>query len=31
LTPASVLKVNVNEDTGEADVYITNEEKPKVI
>lgn len=31
LTPASVLKVNVNEDTVEADVYITNEEKPKVI
>ena len=31
LIPASVLKVDVNEDTGEADVYITNEEKPKVI
>ncbi len=31
LIPAMVLKVNVNEDTGEADVYITNEEKPKVI
>ncbi|MFA5917443.1 MAG: transcription termination factor NusA [Candidatus Gracilibacteria bacterium] len=31
LIPASVLKVDVNEDTGEALVYITNEEKPKVI
>lgn len=31
LTPASVLKVNVNEETQTADVYILWEEKPKII
>lgn len=31
LTPANVLKVNINEEEETADVYITNEEKPKLI
>lgn len=31
LTPAQVLKVNVNEETQTADVYILWEEKPKII
>lgn len=31
LTPATILKVNVNEETATADVYILGEEKPKVI
>ncbi len=31
LTPAQVLKVNVNEETQTADVYILGEEKPKII
>lgn len=31
LTPASVLKVNVNEETQTADVFILWEEKPKII
>lgn len=31
LTPATVLKVNVNEETETADVFILPEEKPKII
>jgi transcription antitermination factor NusA-like protein len=31
LIPATVLKVNVNEETQTADVYILGEEKPKII
>jgi len=31
LIPANVLKVNINDEKMVADVYITNEEKPKII